>query len=101
MVSASPNIYLERVARQLGFDALICTEMEEKGGYLTGQMGTPNCYGEQKVLRLHAWAVKHFSDIQFSDITLYAYGDTAGDKPMLKMAQHAWYRGKPWGGDSP
>ena len=101
MVSASPNIYLERVARQLGFDALICTEMEEKGGYLTGQLSTPNCYGEQKVLRLRAWLVSHFGDVQVSDITLYAYGDTAGDKPMLKMARHAWYKGKPWGGKLP
>ena len=26
-------------------------------------------------------------------MTLYAYGDTAGDQPMLRLAQQAWYRG--------
>ena len=26
----------------------------------------------------------------------YAYGDTSGDKPMLRLAKHAFYRGKPW-----
>ncbi|MGH6638786.1 MAG: HAD-IB family hydrolase [Polaromonas sp.] len=100
LVSASPDIYLARVARQLGFDALICTEMEveqdAKGGRLTGRMRTPNCYGEQKVLRLTAWLSERFGVVSASDVTLYAYGDTAGDKPMLRLANYAWYRGQPW-----
>lgn len=101
LVSASPDIYLPRVARQLGFDALICTEMEVEGGRLTGRMRTPNCYGEQKVLRLNAWLSERFGVASASAMTLYAYGDTAGDKPMLRLAQHAWYRGKPWTEASP
>lgn len=102
MVSASPDIYLPRVAEQLGFDALICTGMEVEGEgdtrRLTGRMKTPNCYGEQKVLRLKAWAAERFGTAALEGMTLYAYGDTAGDKPMLRMAQHAWYRGEPWDG---
>ena len=93
MVSASPNIYLERVAKQLGFDGLICTEMEVTGGHLTGWMRTPNCYGEEKVVRLTAWIKARFGVDSASAVTLYAYGDTAGDKPMLRMAGQAWYRG--------
>ncbi len=96
IVSASPDIYLPRVARQLGFDGLICTEMEVQGARLTGRMRTPNCYGEQKVLRLNAWLMERFSAESIHVMTLHAYGDTAGDKPMLRLAQHAWYRGKPW-----
>ena len=92
MVSASPDIYLNRVAKQLGFDALLCTEMEMVGGQLTGKMATSNCHGEQKVLRLKAWIAGHFG--ADNKPTLYAYGDTAGDKPMLQMATHAFYRGK-------
>jgi phosphatidylglycerophosphatase C len=105
MVSASPDIYLSRVAAQLGFDALICTEMEVEGEggtdtrRLTGRMKTPNCHGEQKVLRLKAWAAERFGAAALEGMTLYAYGDTAGDKPMLRMAQHAWYRGEPWSGE--
>lgn len=94
MVSASPDIYLERVARQLGFDDLICTEMEVKNGHMTGWMYTPNCYGEQKVVRLTAWIEARFGLGSASAVTLYAYGDTAGDKPMLRMAGRAWYRGE-------
>ena len=100
MVSASPDSYLPRVAQQLGFDALICTEMEVAGegdtAHLTGRMKTPNCHGEQKVVRLRAWAAGRFGAAGLAGATLYAYGDTSGDKPMLRLAQHAWYRGEPW-----
>ena len=94
MVSASPDIYLQRVARQMGFDALLCTEMEVVSGVLTGCMRTPNCWGEQKVLRLKAWMRERFgTEVGF---TIHAYGDTSGDKPMLGMAEHAFYQGRPW-----
>ncbi len=103
MVSASPDIYLRRVSAQLGFDALICTEMEIEGdgdnARLTGRMKTPNCHGEQKVVRLRAWAAERFGAAGLEGATLYAYGDTSGDKPMLRLAQHAWYRGEPWTGE--
>lgn len=99
MVSASPNVYLPRVAQQLGFDALLCTEMEVEGTHLTGRMKTPNCHGEQKVVRLRAWAAERFGTAGLEGATLYAYGDTSGDKPMLRLAQHAWYRGAPWTGE--
>ena len=95
MVSASPDIYLERVAKQLGFDALLCTEMAVESGRLTGFMKTPNCHGEQKVLRLKAWMVERFGADNYTQV-MYAYGDTSGDKPMLRLAAHAFYRGKPW-----
>ena len=95
LVSASPDIYLKRVARQLGFDALLCTEMAADSGRLTGLMTTPNCHGEQKVLRLKAWMAERFG-VQGGAEVVYAYGDTSGDKPMLRMAKHAFYRGKPW-----
>ena len=95
MVSASPDIYLKRVAQQLGFDALLCTEMAVVDGRLTGLMKTPNCHGEQKVLRLKAWMAGRFG-ADAEGATLYAYGDTSGDKPMLRMAARAFYQGRPW-----
>ena len=95
MVSASPDIYLKRVAKQLGFDALLCTEMAIESERLTGLMKTPNCHGEQKVLRLKAWMAGRFGADSYTQV-MYAYGDTSGDKPMLRLAAHAFYRGKPW-----
>lgn len=94
MVSASPDVYLQRAARQLGFDALVCTEMAVTRGVFTGNMQTPNCHGEQKVIRLRAWLAGQ--DWCAKDVTLHAYGDTPADQPMLRMAGHAWYRGQPW-----
>lgn len=95
MVSASPDIYLKRVAQQLGFDALLCTEMAVIDGRLTGLMKTPNCHGEQKVLRLKAWTKQRFGLDGAAEVG-YAYGDTSGDKPMLRLATYAFYRAKPW-----
>ena len=94
MVSASPDVYLQRAALQLGFDALVCTEMAVAGGVFTGNMQTPNCHGEQKVIRLRAWLA--WQDRGAKGVTLHAYGDTPADQPMLRMARHAWYRGRPW-----
>ncbi|MES2943216.1 MAG: HAD-IB family hydrolase [Pseudomonadota bacterium] len=97
MVSASPDIYLLAVAEKLGFDGLICTEMAVDAGHLTGLMSTPNCYGEQKVVRLKSWLADRFgAEAEAGDLTLHAYGDTAGDWPLLRMAGQAWYRGRPW-----
>jgi phosphatidylglycerophosphatase C len=102
MVSASPDIYLERAAALLGFDGLVCTQMEvdisvpSLGEVLTGRMKSPNCHGEQKVIRLKAWLAERYDTAALASMTLYAYGDTSGDKPMLRMAQQAWYRGKPY-----
>ncbi len=104
MVSASPDIYLERAAELLGFDGLVCTQMEveskglDLGEALTGRMKTPNCHGEQKVIRLQAWLSERYDGAALASMTLYAYGDTSGDKAMLRMAQQAWYRGKPFSG---
>ena len=113
MVSASPDVYLKRVAKQLGFDALLCTEMAIVDGRLTGQMQTPNCYGEQKVIRLKAWMAERFGESlrgsfrgsfggsfgsPANAVIQFAYGDTLGDKPMLRLAENAFYRSKPWKG---
>ncbi len=94
MVSASPDIYLQRAAKQLGFDALLCTEMAVNHARLTGHLQSPNCHGSEKVVRLTQWLASQ--DLTRGRITLHAYGDTSGDKPMLRLADHAWYRGKPW-----
>lgn len=96
LVSASPDIYLRRVASKLGFDALICTELEVRDDTLTGAMRTPNCYGEQKAIRLREHLVREFGPPAAQTLVIHAYGDSAGDLALLKMADHAWYRSKPW-----
>lgn len=91
MVSASPEVYLEPVARQLGFDALLCSQLEWQDERATGRLRGPNCYGEEKVRRLQAWWGEQ------PPSTLWAYGDTRGDRPMLALADHGIYVGRPAG----
>lgn len=85
LVSASFEEYLGVWVRKIGIE-VIATKMEVQGGKLTGKLATPNCYGAQKVARIRA----QIDLAQFDEI--YAYGDTRGDKEMLEIAQHAFYR---------
>jgi len=94
IVSASPGIYLHAVGMSLGVDAVLCTEMELEDGRYSGRMATPNCHGQQKVIRLQAWLRATLGEGALPE--LHAYGDTHGDLPLLRLADHAWYRGKPW-----
>lgn len=85
LVSASFEEYLGVWARKIGIE-VIATKMEVQGGKLTGRLATPNCYGAQKVARIRA----QIDLTQFDEI--YAYGDTRGDKEMLEIAKHKFYR---------
>jgi phosphatidylglycerophosphatase C len=96
VVSASPDVYLSAVAASLGVDALLCTEMVLRDGRYTGAMATPNCHGGEKVIRLQAWLREMYTTD--TKPVIHAYGDTPGDFPMLRLAERAWYRGKPWSG---
>jgi phosphatidylglycerophosphatase C len=93
IVSASPDIYLREVASSLKVQALLCTGMELQNGHYTGRMATPNCHGEQKVLRLRVWINEALGEDTKPD--LYAYGDSKGDLHLLELADHAWYKEKP------
>lgn len=93
LVSASTSLYMHLVGSSLGVDTVLCTEMEVAKGRYTGQLATPNCHGEEKVRRLQAWLATEYGE---RTPVLHAYGDTSGDHPMLRLAQQAWYRERPW-----
>lgn len=93
IVSASTSLYMHLVGASLGVDAVLCTEMEVVNGRYSGRMATPNCHGEEKVRRLQTWLATQFGG---DTPELHAYGDTKGDLPLLRLAQQAWYREKPW-----
>jgi phosphatidylglycerophosphatase C len=87
LVSASPGFYLRPWAAEAGFQNVICTELEiDAAGKLTGRLAGGNCYGAEKARRLKA--------ILPADVELHAYGDSPGDRPMLALAAHPWYRGR-------
>jgi phosphatidylglycerophosphatase C len=53
---------------------------------LTGRISGLNCHGQEKVRRIK----ESFPLDQYQEI--YAYGDTSGDKPMLDLATHRFYK---------
>ena len=85
IVSASPEDWIAPWALANGFTGVIATQLEKKGGKLTGKFSSRNCYGEEKVNRLK---------IVFSRRENYyirAYGDSKGDKPMLGYADEGYF----------
>lgn len=88
IVSASPENWIRTWAENIGA-GLLATRLEtrdEKQARLTGRILGHNCHGNEKVRRIdQAFDLDSFDEI-------YAYGDTSGDKPMLALAHHPFYR---------
>jgi HAD superfamily hydrolase (TIGR01490 family) len=85
VVSASFELQLAPWCEALGLE-LIGTRLVVSGGMLTGKLEGANCHGEEKVAR-----IRQRYDLN-SYRRIYAYGDTSGDKPMLKLAHEAFYK---------
>ena len=87
VVSASLELYVRPCALEAGFDDVIATGLEVRGdGSLSGRLGGANCYGAEKASRLATLLGER------NGYTLYAYGDSRGDREMLASADHAYYR---------
>jgi len=87
IVSASLDSYLRRVGELLRVDAVLCSEMEERDGTLTGRLVGPNCRGEEKVRRVRRW-------LRDEPAELWAYGDSKGDAELLAAAAHPFLVGR-------
>jgi phosphatidylglycerophosphatase C len=87
LISANLDVYLEPWALSAGFHDLICSKLEIDGkGYYTGNLVGLNCRGPEKAQRLlQVLGPKN-------NYILYAYGDSRGDKELLQMADHPFYR---------
>ena len=92
LVSASLEAYLVPLGRCLGFDAVLATALEiGPHGLLTGRLEGANCRGEEKVIRLRSWLAANPDGAAGTE--LWAYGDSAGDRDLLAMADHpTWVR---------
>jgi HAD superfamily hydrolase (TIGR01490 family) len=85
IVSASMESWLKKWTQKHNID-LISTYLEIKDGKLTGQFSTKNCYGIEKVNR-----IKEQYKLSEYDC-IYAYGDSSGDKEMLRLADMSYYK---------
>ncbi len=90
VISASIEHYVAPWARAAGFDDVIATGLAVDGdGRISGRYAGANCYGFEKSRRLAQLLG------ETRDYELYAYGDSRGDRELLAMADHAYYRTMP------
>jgi len=85
VVSASLNPYLYFWCKEHSVE-LICSELEVKDSVLTGNYVFGDCGGDNKVV-----FIKNNIDLYSFD-TVYAYGDTDEDLPMLGLAEIKYYQ---------
>ena len=87
LISASTAFYLEPVRKHLKLSGLIGTRMHvQEDGTYSGLIDGHNCRGVEKTLRLAEVLAATDCMVDYADS--YAYGDTAGDIPMLMLCQH-------------
>ena len=89
IVSASPENWIRKWSEQTGVD-LLATRLETTPGsgvpQLTGYIRGANCYGKEKVRRIEeSYRMADYNDI-------YTYGDTPGDRPMLRLGTISFYK---------
>ena len=89
IVSASLECYLRPWAQTVGVDEVIGSQLAMAGDSYTGQLATANCYGAEKTRRLLELLGERDA------YTLYAYGDSKGDRELLALADFAYYRQMP------
>ncbi|TAN18643.1 MAG: haloacid dehalogenase-like hydrolase [Chitinophagaceae bacterium] len=85
IVSASSENWILPWSNRLKIEC-IASKMEIAGGTLTGKLSGKNCYGMEKVIR-----IKETTDLSKYSV-IYAFGDSKGDLPMLKLATKPFYR---------
>jgi phosphatidylglycerophosphatase C len=83
LLSASPDLYVPRIGRSLGFERTLCTEIEWRGDRLAGTLKTANRRGAEK-LRCLAWL-----RTQYPDLPIVAYGNSASDLDHMQHADRA------------
>ena len=83
LLSASPDLYVPRIGRSLGFERTLCTEVQWRGDRLVGALSTPNRHGAEKS-RCLAWLRG-----QYPGLPIVAYGNSASDVDHMRHADQA------------
>ncbi|MFI4869960.1 MAG: HAD-IB family hydrolase [Steroidobacterales bacterium] len=85
LMSASTDLYVPRIARALGFDETICSEVRWRAdGRLDGRLATANCRGEEKRRCLAAVIARDAPG------RVCAYGDSRADLIHMQLVQEAY-----------
>jgi phosphatidylglycerophosphatase C len=83
LLSASPDLYVPKIGRLLGFERTLCTEIAWDGDQLAGDLRTPNRRGEEK-----AHCLKWLRS-QYRNFRVIAYGNSTSDLDHMREADRA------------
>lgn len=86
LVSNAPESYLVPWGRSVGFDYVCGTRLEITDQRLTGRVSGENCVDEEKLRRLEQCIGP------LARYYVYAYGDSEGDRALLRVADSPFYR---------
>lgn len=85
LATASYRLYVEPIARRLGFDAVIATDhLSQDLRYVRARIAGENCYDTGKLRMIKAWMAAEAIDRDHAHIR--AYSDHVSDAPMLEFA---------------
>lgn len=85
VLATGSTVYAAKpVARGVGIDHVLATQLEVEGGTFTGKPSAL-CFGQHKVTLAEKWAAQHGIDLARS----YFYSDSFNDLPMLERVGNA------------
>jgi HAD superfamily hydrolase (TIGR01490 family) len=86
LVTATNRFITAPIARELGIEHLIATDIEEVDGEFTGKpRGTPS-FREGKIARVQEWLAG--MDRRLGDYESWFYSDSLNDLPLLALVTH-------------
>jgi len=80
IVSSATRYQVEPVARVLGIDEILCTELEVENGCFTGETVGPPCWAEGKLTAAEAFSADHDVNLDKS----FFYSDAVDDLLLLE-----------------
>jgi putative phosphoserine phosphatase/1-acylglycerol-3-phosphate O-acyltransferase len=80
IITSATRYQAEPLARDMGIEHVLCTEIEVKQGVFTGEVIRPTCYGEGKVVAARSLAAREDLDLDES----YFYSDSHEDLALLE-----------------
>jgi putative phosphoserine phosphatase/1-acylglycerol-3-phosphate O-acyltransferase len=80
IISSATRYQAEPLARDMGIEHVLCTELEVEDGVFTGEVIRPTCYGEGKAIAGRVLAAREGLDLEES----YFYTDSHEDLPLLE-----------------
>ena len=80
IVSSATRYQADPLARDMGIEHVLCTELEVKEGVFTGDVIWPTCYGEGKAIAARNLAARAGLDLSES----FFYTDSHEDLPLLE-----------------